>query len=291
MSTGTATLKIDELINNNKELPSLPAALMQVIQETGKATASAGAIADLIARDQSLSAKLLKLSNSAYYGMPGQVDDLVESVMILGMKNVRNMALAAGTHTWMNKPLKGYLLEPKQMWNHSFGVAIGSRIIAAESKKLNPDIAFTAGLLHDIGKVALSAWLEDKIKYIIKIAQSKNLPFDEAERQVLGFDHTQVGERLGMKWNLPDNLIQAIRYHHKPNECDPTSSLVDSIHLGNYLTMSMGYGLGGDGLHYEVFGETFDRLGIQPENIDKISSQFVSEFEEYDQIFKELGSE
>ena len=207
-------------------------------------------MAQILSADQSLSARVLRLANSAFYGLSRKVNDLQEAVVILGMRNIKNLALVAGTYPWMNRPLPGYCLGPRAMWTHAFGTAVGAQQVAKISGKVKEDVAFTAGLLHDIGKVAVSIWLENKVVAILNYAHREGLSFDEAERKILGYDHTQVGEHLAAAWNLPEDLVAAVRWHHSPDEAPGNPPLVDCVHLGNYLTMTMGYGLGGDGLLY-----------------------------------------
>jgi len=177
---------------------------------------------------------------------------------------------------------------PRQLWTHSFGVAIGAQLVAQKARLDDADAAFTAGLLHDLGKVALSVWLEDKVAQLIGIAIAEGVTFDEAERRVLGFDHTEVGEYLAESWNLPSVLTQAIRYHHQPNLAEPPSKLVDAVHVGDYLTMTMGFGLGADGLQYEFFEEALERLKLSAEDLDTVTDSFVLAYEGYESMFMEL---
>ena len=248
-------------------------------------------IAAIIGSDTDLTSRLLRLANSAYYGMPRQIVQLSESVVVLGMRTVKNLAVVAAAYPWMSKALNGYGLGPEEMWNHSFGTALGAKTIAALSKRCDPDSAFTAGLLHDIGKVALNVWIGSKLKAIVYYAEREGIAFDAAERRILGFDHTEVGEYLGRNWNLPEEVVAAIRYHHCPNDAEPPLPIIDCVHIGGYLTMTMGFGLGGDGLRYELFSECFERLEIEPDDLDRITDNFVVAYEEYESMFKELASQ
>jgi putative nucleotidyltransferase with HDIG domain len=174
------------------------------------------------------------------------------------------------------------------MWTHSFGVAVAAQQIARKTKALNEDTAFTAGLLHNLGKVVLSIWLENRLQAMMALAIRDDLTFDQVERKLLGYDHADVGAYLGEKWNLPQPLIETMRFHHDPNGCDPSSPLVDAVHIGDFLTMSMGFGLGGDGLRYEVEPEALERLKLDPTDVDEIASDFVTEYEAYAKMFEEM---
>lgn len=280
-------LTLEEIVGRTSDLPSIPAAALKVMRASESATVTAGALAAMIAEDQSLSARVLRLANSAYYGLPRQVADLGEAVIVLGMRTVRNLAMVAATYPWLVRPLKGYDLGPRQMWLHSFGVAIGAQLVARLAKSRSEDLAFTAGLLHNIGKVVMSIWLEDKIGQMMKFAQAAQVPFDEAERKVFGYSHCEVGAYLAEQWNLPDRLVLAIRYHHDPDACIPPNDVVDAVHLGDFLTMSMGFGLGGDGMHYRLAEETLQRLGLRAEDLDQVIDDFVTSYERYESMLEE----
>ncbi|MCH7904866.1 MAG: HDOD domain-containing protein [Armatimonadetes bacterium] len=287
MSSAVITLK--DIVEKTADLPSFSNAALRVMHLAEQNSSSAEQLANVLAQDQALSVRVLRLANSAYYGMPRQIVHLPESVVVLGMRTVKNLAIVAATYPWMSKSLNGYGLGPEEMWNHSFGTALGAKTIATLSKRCDPDAAFTAGLLHDIGKVALNVWIGSKLKAIVYYAEREGIAFDAAERRILGFDHTEVGEYLGRNWNLPEDIVAAIRYHHRPNDAKPPLPIIDCVHIGGYLTMTMGLGLGGDGLRYELFSECFERLEIEPDDLDQITDNFVVAYEEYESMFKELA--
>lgn len=281
-------LTIEDIVNKTSDLPTIPAAAVQVMREADSATSTAASVAKTLAQDQSLSSRILRLANSAYFGLARKVFDLSDAVIILGMRNVRNLAIVASSYPWMVRPLKGYCLGPRELWTHAFGTALGAQLVAQKAKIAEHDAAFTAGLVSDIGKVALSVWLENKIGGVFNLASRDGLSFDQAERLVLGFDHTEVGAYMAEQWNFPELIVQAIRYHHAPNDCEPSSPVVDCVHIGDYLTMAMGFGVGGDGLQYTFYEEPLQRLGITTEDLDGVADQFVWAYEKYEAVFEEL---
>lgn len=283
-------LTIEDIVRKTPDLPSLPAAAVKVMREAESSTSSAATIAQILAQDQALSARVLRLANSAYYGLSRKVNNLQESVVVLGMRCVRNLCMVAATYPWMSRKLDGYCLGPKELWTHSFGTALGAQIFAGLTKKCSEDQAFTAGLLHDIGKVALSVWLENRSTSVVDFAEQNNVPFDEAERAILGYDHCQVGEHLAMNWNLPEEIVQAVRWHHDPNGIPETPPIVDCVHMGLYMTTSMGYGLGGDDRHYRFCNHSFTRLGIDPAMAQSVQEKFIKGYQEYELLFSELAA-
>lgn len=286
----STSITIEEIVKKTPDLPSLPAAALKVMRETESSTSNASSIAHILAQDQALSARVLRLANSAYYGLTRKVTNLQESVVVLGMRCVRNLCMVAATYPWMSRKLDGYCLGPRELWTHSFGTALGAQLFARLSGKCSEDQAFTAGLLHDIGKVALSVWLENKTALVAQYAAQAKVSFDEAERTILGYDHCQVGEHLANSWNLPDDIVQSVRWHHDPDAMPEANPIVDCVHLGLFLTMSMGFGLGGDGMQYKFCESSLLRLGIKQDDIDQITDSFVTGYEEYERMFEELAA-
>ncbi len=284
------SITLKDIVERTTDLPTFSISAIEVMKAADSATVRSGQIAEILSRDQALSARVLRLANSAFYGLSRRVTSLNESVVVLGTRTVKNLAMVAATYPWMSKPLKGYGLEPKQMWYHSFGTALGAQLVAKVSRKCDDQTAFTAGLLHDVGKVALCVWIDEKLKAIIYYAEREGITFDEAERKILGYDHCQVGEQLAINWNLPEEIVKAVRYHHSPDDCDPTSPIVDCVHLGGYMTMTMGIGLGGDGLQYTLSQNSLARLGIKPESISELTDEFLIAYEKYEALFEEIAA-
>ena len=253
----------------------MPEAALAVVRMSNDQNASAHALADKIAHDQSLTARVLRLSNSAYYGLPRQITSIQDAVVLLGMRTVRHLALVASTFPWLKRPRKGYSLGPQALWAHSIAVSVGAQLIAGNAKGVSSDEAFTAGLLHDIGKVVLSMWVEEKLVELVLRSEIEQAPFDQLEREVLGYDHAEVGAYLGIQWNLPESLTNTICLHHRPDELEPPCLLTDAVHVADVLAMSLGYGIGGDGLHYTLSIGAMERLGLSPEQYDVIAADML----------------
>ena len=283
-------ITIEQIVGKTPDLPTIPAAAIKVMRETQSSTANAASIARILATDQALSARVLRLANSAYYGLMRKVTDLQDAVVVLGMRSVKDLALVASTYPWMRRSVTGYCLGPEQMWSHAFGTAVGAQLAARLSRKVQEDVAFTAGLLHDIGKVALSVWLENKLGGILLYAGREQISFDEAERRILGYDHCQVGHFLAKEWNLPDEISFACLFHHNPAAATEHQGVVDCVHVGDYLCSMMGFGVGGDGLLYQFDGDSLVRLGISTDDFDRIADEFVMRYEDYEILFKELAA-
>lgn len=284
----TNTITLQEIVAKTTDLPAIPATALAVMREADRANANAQTVSRYLSQDQALAAKVLRLANSAYFGLSRKVNSVPEAVVVLGMRAVRNLCMVASTYPWLSRPVKGYALEPKQMWAHAFGVATAAQILAEKTHAVGEDLAFTAGLLHDLGKVALGIWLENKLPAMLKIATAMQEPFDAIERKVLGYDHTDVGGFIGEAWNLPSPIVAAMRYHHRPDECPGFDALVDIVHVGDYLAMSMGLGLGGDGLFYQFSENALTRLRLDPEDLNPLADDFLERYERQERLFEDV---
>ncbi|MBS1717004.1 MAG: HDOD domain-containing protein [Armatimonadetes bacterium] len=282
-----STLTLEDILSKTSDLPTMPAATVQVLRELDREESSAQSVATYMQQDPALSARVLRLANSAFYGTPTPIMRVGDAIMLLGNINVRNLCLVASTYAWMTKPLPGYDLGPGKLWEHSFAVAVGAELIANETRSAEKGHAFTAGLLHNLGKLAMSVWLENKLQAIQLLAERDDLSFDETERRVFGFDHAQVGAHLGEKWNLPKPLVDAMRFHHNPDACDPTSSIVDCVHVADYLASSLGYGLGGDGLRYYLAEGSLTRLKLNADILEGLCEPFTEEYDRFMKLFHE----
>jgi putative nucleotidyltransferase with HDIG domain len=281
-------LSVDQVIAMTPDLPSMPAAALAVMRETELPTCSARSVSDLICQDQALAARVLRLANSAYYGLQRRVGDIQEAVVVLGMRSVRNLSIVASTYTWMSRPLSGYQMGPKDMWSHSFGVGVCAQELGKRTRKADPDVAFAAGLLHNIGKVVLSAWLEDRLEVLIRASERENVPFDELERTALGFDHTDVGGRLAEQWNMPESIVDAIKNHHQPERSSKHPTVVDCVHLGDCLTSSLGIGIGADAMLYSPSAASLDRLGLTESELEPVLSECVDKCSQYEKVLLDV---
>ena len=266
-------LPIQAILRQTQDLPVLPGAIMRVIQLTGNSDATSRAIADAIGMDQAVTAKVLRLANSSFYGFPRKVTSLHEAVILIGFRTVRLLASVAGTFTWMTRPLKGYDLPPRQLMRHSMGLALGAQMIARIGQ-FDPEEAFVAGLLADIGKIAIDNCIDGKISLMMQLGIKGGMTFEDVERTVLGHTHSEIGAHMAENWNLPQEIVEGIRWHHNPLGSGH-SWLAHVIHLADVLAMVTGYGLGGDGLQYQLCEESLEICRVSAEDFDGLVEQFV----------------
>jgi HD-like signal output (HDOD) protein len=197
-------------------IPPFPRAAQQVMGMLRDPRVQIPKVAEVVALDQGFATKVLRMANSAYFGLPRKVSNVTEALVLLGWANVRIVLISASVGPILCRGLKSYSMEEGVLWEHSVGSAFASQML---SKDLPPEVynmSFTAGLLHDVGKVAIDMQLRgDLRRQFIELSSTSG--HDVAEREVTGYTHAEIGEYLCNRWNLPERIAEAIRYHHEPS--------------------------------------------------------------------------
>lgn len=207
---------LHDLIAGTSELRSLPSTTVRLISLLGDATAGADEVLVVIETDPSLTANLLKLCNSAYYGLRCQVGTVRQALVLLGNQTIVNLAFATSMGDVLCGPLRGYHLARNELWYHALGTALGAAHLASVAGDTSlRELAFTAGLVHDIGKLLLDRALEKILVQLPPAADHKVML--AAEVDILGFDHAQAGAALARAWNFPPELAALIANHHEPD--------------------------------------------------------------------------
>lgn len=266
-------LTLNDIVHRVDELPALPHVTYRVLTLTSDPRTSITELADTITKDQVLTAKVLRMANSVYYGYARRIFSISEALVILGFSTVRNLVLAASVYNVMDQEFPGYILPKGDLWNHSMTTALLARLLAKKVRFEMNDKAFTAGLLHDIGKIILNIYMKESFAVVLDTVNTGNVPFSEAEQKILGFDHAVVGAKVAEKWNLPEELVEAIANHHTPAQSKLNPKLTSIIHIADAASMSMGIGLGGDGLLYPFDGFAINQLGLSKEAIEEAMAE------------------
>jgi putative nucleotidyltransferase with HDIG domain len=222
------------------DLPSLPQVARKILDRVRDPGATAAELGGIVSRDQALVTKLLRMSNSAMYGLREPVTDVRRAIVVLGFNTLRSTVLAAATQSLFQA--KRTRLKDFLMWEHSLAVAVGSRLMAGEIGYKAPEEAFVAGLLHDVGKVVLDQNLDEQYQAVIESVFNDGAVFIDAERELLGFDHCEVGARVVQRWNLAQRLEEAVRLHHRPGEAEVDPILCAVVSLANQLAVKLEIG-------------------------------------------------
>jgi putative nucleotidyltransferase with HDIG domain len=249
------------------ELPAMPSSITEVISACDDNDMTVGQLSQVILRDQSLTANILKLANSAFYGHARRVTTATEAVVLLGFSAIKSLAISSHTSRLLSGALPGYGLQHGELWRHSVAVAFTARRLAVEVQLAPVEEAFVAGLLHDLGKTILSSHMEHAYDEVTRIAQERRVPFHDIERELLGFDHAELGALVASAWSFPAELEEAIRHHHSPDEATLKPALAHCVHVADAACMMLGVGLGTDGMMYGIDPGSLSALGITPERL------------------------
>ncbi len=253
----------DEIIKKLETIPALPTAASRMIVLLRDPDVEIAEVIKTIEFDPSLTTNVLRLANSAYFGGPRTIVSLRDAIVRLGFNRIFQLVITSAIMPVVRQEVKGYDLPPGSLLDHSMAVAIGTEELAAQLKMKTPAAAFTAGLLHDLGKVILGTFLQVDAKPIIELAFTEKLSFEIAEARILGIDHAEVGAALLERWDLPTTLVDVVRWHHHPESYTGDSVLMDLVHAADHLSLSSGIGTGVDGLNYHPSEEVMARLNLK----------------------------
>lgn len=233
---------IEALFEQLSELCTLPSIAQKVITVANDDSSDADDLLEVIEQDPSVAAKLMQVVNSAYCGLRNPVGDLKMSVTLLGVDRVRNLAMTVSLGELFGRDTPVGRFDPMRLWDHSVCVATVSRLIAERSKACNPDEAYLAGLIHDIGLLFVNQHLAKLApKVLAQCAAGASLP--TAERRVMAFDHAQLGAYVAWRSNLPCRLVEAIDHHHSTHDCpEEGRELARTVSVANYLATRFGRG-------------------------------------------------
>jgi len=226
------------------ELPSLPMIYHQIKEVVSRPSSSAQKIAEIIEKDTSLSAKLLKLVNSPFYGLSSQIEDLSRAVTIIGTEQLCTLALGVTVATYF-KNIPSKLIDMQHFWQHSVACGICARKLAEYKNIKNRERLFIAGLLHDIGRLIIYQSIPDHGREALLAAQDQSQLLYETEKEVIGFNHADVGNRALKKWAFPPHLISAVRHHHDPRRSEfPLETAI--VHVADVITNALRFGSSGE---------------------------------------------
>ncbi|MCA9734917.1 MAG: HDOD domain-containing protein [Deferribacteres bacterium] len=229
------------IAQNVMNLPTLPTVVAKMMQVMDDPRTTVSELSRLISSDQVLSAKLLKLANSAYFGLPRKVKTLDFAIILLGFDNLKTLSLGLSVIDRFSDNWDG-AFDYTEFWEHAFGCAVASSMVARDICRDKKSEAFIAGLLHDIGKLILSQYAKRYFSVVIKNVTEYNSDFYSAEKALLGVTHADIAAWFADKWNFPVQLIKAILYHHSPAALLDENELASCVHLGDYLVRRCGVG-------------------------------------------------
>jgi len=244
-------------------LPTVPATLRKITLMLEKPRISLDDLGRFVSNDPALTIKVLKMVNSAAYGFPGRISSVSHAIMLLGLNVIKGLLLGVSVFELMQKTMVG-------LWEHSLGCANVARIIAQKKQMKEPEEVSISGLLHDIGKAILMLQFPDEFAQAIQEAETRGISLYEAEKKYFEATHAEAGYWLAQKWNFPQNLVEAIAFHHRPNLSKQSSMETAIIHASDVLVRSRGVGFAGDPFVPAVHPATWEMLKLSDQDIRDI---------------------
>lgn len=269
--------ELDEIIPPSQSV-------LKLLEVTSDEDYSMKSIVKVISEDAHLTAEILKIINSAAYSLSNQIDSLHTAITLLGERIVFSLAMKLGAN--LGESLSGYFCEEHGLWKHSLRTAISAKLLAPYSRKtVNVDVAYTGGLLHDLGKSAVSRKIEEKYdkesitKKYAAYQEDKNSCFLGFEESLVGFNHSAAGHYLAKEWGFPDSLTQVISYYHYPELADDEHrSLVFCVHMADFVASMTGGSTGIDAMSYALNVNYKQYFDLKAADLERISFELERQF-------------
>lgn len=279
------TTRMDDILARVERLPRLPGATLRLIQVVHDPGSSMRDIVNTIRYDAAVTTDVLKRCNSAFCGVERRVTSIDDAATLLGAAQLVQIALASHTRAMLSRAQPGYGLPPGALWANSVAVAIGAAALGQRLKFAQGGLLFTAGLLHDVGKIILNEHVATEYAEIARRVASERVSFCDAEREVLGCTHAEVGAQIAERWGLPAEIIQCMRYHHEPSALIPPEPCVDVVHLADVTCILLGIGGGDDGQMYRADEGAIERTGLGEREFESIGALIVGELKNIQHAF------
>ncbi len=284
-STEESQTQLKTIIMSTRDLPAMPQVASKVLELSSDPNTSAKQLQQVISDDQAMTARILKIANSAMYSCSRKVKTLTEAIVMLGFNSIRSLVVTSAARNLYNTRNSHSGLKERLLWEHSIGTAFACRIMAQKHAPALTEEAFLAGLMHDIGKLVLNIRVPENFDEIVQVVYNESRTFHETEKEHFGFSHAEVGALLVNKWKLSPILEDVIRNHHNSEAVSPDNPILLYLDLANRLCHKLGIG----------FTEIPDLdlnncasnqlLGLSPETFAETSALLVETLESEMEIF------
>lgn len=252
-----------------EKLAPMPASVARLAAIVGDSHSSLNDVAEVVGYDQAMTANLLRLANSAWSGAPRQIENIRDAVLRIGAGRTLELVVGQKVARSMNASCEGYALGEHELWCHSVAAAMAAERLGKYAEVAIPGSAFTAALLHDIGKLILNRHIGDgTAQEIRRLIVEEKILYLEAERRVLGIDHAEVGGAVARHWKFPEILVSAIEHHHDP-DVEP-GVILDAVHIANAVAKLIGVGLGTEEMYMKASADAAKRLKLTTTGLESL---------------------
>jgi putative nucleotidyltransferase with HDIG domain len=268
----TVAIELTEI----EKLAPMPQSVTRLARIVGDPTAGAPEVAQVVEFDQALTANVLRLANSAWAASPKRIVRVRDAVLRLGAGRILELAVGQRVIKAMSQACDAYELGERELWRHSVAAALAAERIGRLTNVPVPGTAFTAALLHDIGKLVLNRHINgERLDAIRDLVVEQQITYLEAENRVLGTDHAEVGAVVAQHWGFPDEFARAIRLHHDPDAAP--EPILDAVHLCNAVAKLNGIGLGSEQMNLKASSEAACRLGLTTSGLEALCATVCDE--------------
>jgi putative nucleotidyltransferase with HDIG domain len=278
-------ISIGKILKRIDKLPPFPEVYRKAMQLLQDPEISVDKLIQVIQYDQAITANVLRMCNSAYYRQSKRkIHSLREGLVLLGNDQLKEIISRSTMVQFYQKENKGYDLGRGELWKSAIASALISQIICKMIGRPEDSGIFTTTLLHDIGKVVLNDFVWEENQRIFQLVQEKGYSFEEAEQNILGMDHAEVGAKIAELWHFPEDMICAIRLHHTPETAPEDDLITPIVYLADVTTLMMGIGVGSDGLSYRAKEGIMKRFALTSRDLEKIMIDFYEAYHDVQNI-------
>jgi putative nucleotidyltransferase with HDIG domain len=275
--SASADIKIpepNEISQSARDLKPIPQIALKILRIINEGLYDIRHLTEEIRKDQVISARTLQLCNSVIFARRRKIESLDHALVLLGQDLLLKFVISASLNNFFGQAGMGYSLCKGGMYHHAVGTAVIAEKLAEITRKVDPSLAYTAGLLHDIGKVVLDQYVNSGFPLFYRQLNDEGKNFSEVEKQVLGIDHTEAGARLAINWSFPESLVETIRHHHNPEDARQHNGLVHIVYLADLLMSRFHTGLELERLNTDALATRLETIGLSisgfPELVDLI---------------------
>ena len=267
-------IDLKDIVGQIDQLEPVPPIATQIMALAQDPDSSLSQIADLILSDPALTANLLKTCNSAYFGLNRKVDSVRDAIAFVGLDHIVQLVMLSSVSQNFKNGARGYGLGEGELWRHAVSSAYVAKILAGKfGLSQNKHLIYTAALLKDIGKLILGRFVAFTLEEINILVNSKGFSFNDAEKQIIGMNHEELGALVGQKWCFSEKLVYIIRHHHLSTESAREDLETALVYLADIICMMMGVCTGADGLSYRFYSDVLKRLALSEKDLQGVIAE------------------
>jgi HD-like signal output (HDOD) protein len=270
------------------EISSLPEITTRIVEVVEDPRATAHEMHEIVKNDPALAAKILKVVNSAFYGLPAQIASLDRAIVMLGLSAVKNIALAASLARLFRPGTLGERFTARDLWRHCIAVGVCGRMLTKAASGIQNDEAFVAGLVHDMGLLLEYQLFPEQLRVVVDRCTGTPGKYCATETEIIGADHQQFGSALAAKWKFPPLLRCVIGYHHNPRTLKPEFQRVAAlVYVSDTICCTQQHGFWLTGVDQQIEPWMLETISVQPSALDDIRENLPAQVEEAERVFSD----